>query len=347
MTDFHRVQEIRGNLNFLADRITREHFNRFPDLAKKYGESGRRRCNEDAAFHLSFLAAAADAGLEVIFTDYVAWAKTVLVARRVPESDLVENMRTVSSVLASHFGAEDAAPLVAMMDRAIAALPEMPSDVPSFIDSSTPVGQLAQRYVELLVQGDEAGANREVAAALDRGMKLFDVCSTVFQMVQQEVGRLWQLNEISIATEHFCTAVAQRTLAGVCGMRVAQPGAMRKRLAAVCAPEELHDFGLRAITDLLALEGWQTYFLGANVPATAVPQTCADRNADVLLISASLPPRIATVTEVVRLVREHPKLRDVKIIVGGRAFASSPEVWRVTGADAFATDAATIVGLLR
>ena len=64
------------------------------------------------------------------------------------------------------------------------------------------------------------------------------------------------------------------------------------------------------------------------------------------MISASLPPQIAAVTEVVRLIRANPLLDETKVLVGGRAFGSHSTLWRVTGADDFAVDVNTAVSLL-
>jgi len=130
------------------------------------------------------------------------------------------------------------------------------------------------------------------------------------------------------------------------GQSSAAAAGTRKRALAMCVPGEQHDIGLRIVTDLLALEGWQTFYLGPNVPATAAAQMCADRQIDVLLLSASLPPRLANTREVIERVRAHPALKNLRVVVGGRAFVR-PEVWRVTGADAYAADTASALALLR
>ena len=341
------ARELRRNSHLLAVELARTHFDRFPDLARRYGEYGRRRCIEDGEFHLSFLASAVDAGFDTIFLDYIAWAKTMLAARGVSPDELIEHLRSLSPLLATHLRESDVASMTSVIDRAIDELPSMPSDVPSFIDPETEVGRVASEYLSLLIDADERGANGAIARALDRGMNLVEVCSSVFEVVQQEVGRLWQLNRISVAVEHYCTQTALRTLTRICTARTVRNRDERRRVLAMCAPDEHHDLGLLALTELLALEGWQTFFLGANVPATAVAQMCSERGADVLLVSASLPTRIAGVSEVVQLVHADNRTKDIRIIVGGRAFNRNPEVWRVTGADAFAASGAAALALLR
>jgi methanogenic corrinoid protein MtbC1 len=114
----------------------------------------------------------------------------------------------------------------------------------------------------------------------------------------------------------------------------------------MCVGGELHEVGLRILTDLLELEGWQTWYLGASVPPASAVQLCVERNADVLLVSATLPPHIAAVAEAIRLFKSRPELSQARVIVGGRAFRNAPELWRRIGADGYAASADEALTLL-
>ena len=102
---------------------------------------------------------------------------------------------------------------------------------------------------------------------------------------------------------------------------------------------ELHEIGLRIITDLLEIEGWRTHFLGANVPPSAVVRMCVERTADVLLVSATIAPHIPAVADLIRQFRAQPALSSAHVVVGGRAFASDPTLARRLGADAYGASA--------
>jgi methanogenic corrinoid protein MtbC1 len=184
-----------------------------------------------------------------------------------------------------------------------------------------------------------------ITRALDAGTPLRDVYRQVFEPAQQEIGRLWQLNRITVAQEHYCTAATQHIMTQLYG-RVFAGEKRESRAVAMCVGGELHEVGLRIVTDLLELEGWQTWYLGASVPPAAAVQLCVEQRADVLLVSATLPPHIAAVTEVIRLFRARPELAQSKVIVGGRAFRSTPDLWRTIGADGYATNADEALALL-
>lgn len=321
------AEEIRTRLEETAVAITEEHFARQPEAVARYGAIGRQRCHEDARFHLQYLATALEASSDAMFLDYIGWTKVVLARRNVPERDLIENLE----ILERNVPAE----AQRFVRLAIEMLPSMSSEVESALDPRAPLWELASSYVAALLGGSRRDAQGAIDHALAQGVALRDVYRHVFEPAQQEIGRLWQLNEISVAQEHFCTAATQQIMAQLYGRMFG--GVQRDRRAvAMCVGGELHEVGLRIVTDLLELEGWQTWYLGASVPPAAAVQLCSDRHANILLISATLPPHIQAVREVIALARARPELAAMKIVVGGRAFRTASEMWRTIGADGYA-----------
>jgi MerR family transcriptional regulator, light-induced transcriptional regulator len=152
-------------------------------------------------------------------------------------------------------------------------------------------------------------------------------------------------NQISVAQEHFCTAATQQVMTQLYG-RIFGGEKRGKRAVAMCVGGELHEVGLRIITDLLELAGWQTWYLGASVPPATAVQFCADHHADVLLVSATLPPHLPGVAEVVSVFRARPELAGARVIVGGRAFRNAPGLWRTIGADGTAAGVDECLALL-
>jgi MerR family transcriptional regulator, light-induced transcriptional regulator len=332
---------IRTHLDDLAVAITDRHFARHPEVLQRYPEVGRQRCLEDARFHLQYLAVALDSGIKEMFVDYIAWAKVMLATRNVPANDLGENLRVIAGTL----GQTEYAGALGIIDAALEQLPSMPDDVPSFLDPRAPLWSTASEYLGALLRGSRGEAANVVRAALDGGTSIRDVYRHVFEPVQQEIGRLWQLNRISVAQEHYCTAATQHIMTQLYG-HIFSGEKSERRAVAMCVGGELHEIGLRIITDLLELGGWQTWYLGASVPPAAAVQLCAEQKADVLLVSATLPPHIAGVTEVIRHFRGRAELSQAKIIVGGRAFRTAPEVWRTIGADGYAANADDCLALI-
>ena len=102
--------------------------------------------------------------------------------------------------------------------------------------------------------------------AFQAGVKITDLYLQVFQRCQREIGRLWQLNHVTVAQEHYCTAATQLVMAQFYPYLFSRPKDGR-RLVATSVAGELHEVGLRIVTDLFEANGWNTAYFGANVPA--------------------------------------------------------------------------------
>jgi MerR family transcriptional regulator, light-induced transcriptional regulator len=330
---------IRVQIDDLARAIADRHFATHPELTARYPKIGRQRCLEDARFHLQYLAIALDSNSDGMFADYIAWAKVMLATRNVPVADLADNLRIMTDVLAGYGDA------VRCIRGAIELLPTMADDLPSHLDPRSPLWSLSSEYLNALLSARRGEAAAAIASALDGGVSIRDVYRGVFEPVQQEIGRLWQMNKVTVAQEHFATAATQHIMAGLYD-RIFTGARRGLRAVAMCVGGELHEVGLRIITDLLELDGWETWYLGASMPPAAAVQLCVEQNAHVLLVSATLPPHLTAVGDVIRAFRGRPELAPAKVVVGGRAFRSVPDAWRTIGADGYAWNADECIALL-
>lgn len=185
-------------------------------------------------------------------------------------------------------------------------------------------GRLARAYLEALRAADAAGAYKVATRGLDEGMSLAELYQGVVAPAMHELGRLWEKGAITVADEHLATAVTHRVLAalrppGFVSQGFEQ-GSDKPRAMLAAVQGEQHALGLRMAADLLEDAGYQTLYLGADVPSEALLQALATLSPDLLALSATMPESAQTLEEVAARVRgEHPRLR---LLVGGQASAS-------------------------
>lgn len=329
----------------LAEAVTARQYEAQPELVAKYGEAGRAKCLQDAAYHLSYLADAVAASSLSLFTDYVGWAKVMLGARGIPAADLSRNLTVMQEVVRGRLPPEASAVVDEYFDAGLSRLPSLPPSLPTLVADAAPHAGLARHYLRLLLGGERHAAGRLILDAVASGASVRDVYLHVFQTSQREIGRLWQMNQVSVAQEHYCTAATQLIMAQLYPhiFRTEKNG---RRLVATSIAGELHEVGARIVTDFCEMEGWDTYYLGANSPTPSVLQALAERKADVLAVSATMTFHVRVVEELVAAVRASQDLRGVKVIVGGYPFNVEPELWERVGADAHATDASEAVAAL-
>jgi methanogenic corrinoid protein MtbC1 len=132
-----------------------------------------------------------------------------------------------------------------------------------------------------------------------------------------EVGELWERHKISVAVEHLATAITESLLTLVYPAVFSAPHANRSGVIA-CVANEHHQIGGKMVADLLELNGWHGYFLGANMPLEDLMQMIADKQPDLVGLSLSVysnMPSLITVLDAV--TSSHPESR---VLVGGQAF---------------------------
>lgn len=203
-------------------------------------------------------------------------------------------------------------------------------------------GRVLDEYLSALLAGELEAARAVVDDALRDGASARDIYLDVLQPALYEVGRRWSRAEISVAQEHLATAATQSTLARLAGRLGDGSRAARGRVVVACAEDELHVVGLRMVADFLEAAGWDVTFVGAMTPAAGLLELAAD--AEAVALSAALPERIPMVARAVGQLRALPD--PPLIVVGGQAFAGSPERALATGADAWAADAEDAVRVL-
>jgi methanogenic corrinoid protein MtbC1 len=338
---------IESRRDALAKAIVEQQWKSRPDLEPRYGATGYSKCLEDANFHLRYLSEAIEASDPKLFVDYIAWAKVVLASRNVPSEDLANQLQVVRDVVADALPSGMREVICGYINTALSHLPQYAADVSSFLQDGEPLAEIAKSYLAALLRYERHVATQLILDAARAGTSVKDIYCHVFEPCQREIGRLWQVNMASVAQEHYCTASTQLAMALLYPRMFAEKRTRIGTLVAACVPGELHEIGSRLVCDLLEMEGWDTVYLGASVPVTALLDTVKARHPDILAISASMSFHINAVRQLILALRGSNIASMPKILVGGHAFRLAPELWRDVGADGFAKDSLETIELLK
>lgn len=327
---FMREQAMRS----VALEVTDLQYSRFPELEQRYGPEGKAKCLEDAVYHLSYLTTAAAVDDDSLFIDYVGWAKIMLAARGIPPDDLIAMLELFGEPLGRLEDQALAARILLCLEGAIAAFPTLSASAPSQIVESSTLHESAERYVAHLLAGQRNDAEVLAEELLQAGASIEDLYLGLFEPAQHEIGRLWQLNRVSVAQEHFCTAGTQAIMSRLYA-RIFTGRSSPRRIIAACAGSELHQVGLRMVSDVLEIHGWDVMYLGASVPATSLVPMVARHRPALIALSATIAVHLPLVTEIIALLRADLDLCDIPILVGGYPFSLSPSLAVKLGADGY------------
>lgn len=290
------------------------------------------------------LAAALAAGRPQFFAGHVGWLQNVLTARGQPAEALPSAVACLAKVLAAELPSESGARAADVCRVALGELERGRPALPSFLRADTPHGRLAASYLLALLEGDRVRASRQILDAVQDGVSVPDLYLRVLLPAQQEVGRMWEADEINAAEEHFATATTRAILAQ---LRPRAPMSERngKTLLAAAVTGNQHDLGLQVVADFFEMDGWKVIQLGSDVPIPDLAQAVEFYQPDLLALSASLHPQLVTLTETIQTVRRGQRGAEVKILVGGRALAEATDLAGQLGADGYAADPHAAVAL--
>lgn len=329
------IDIIRGEL---AEIITAKHFALKPELEARYGAAGRRKCEQDAAYHLSYLSEALQTNQPALFSDYVLWAKTMLAGRGIPEKDLVDNLRVIRESLAEVLPKDYRQIACEFVEHGISRLAGADETPETTFVEEHRLKTLADEYLDALLRGRRDLASRLILDAVESGTGVKEIYLHVFQTAQHEIGRLWQRNEISVAQEHYCTAATQLIMSQLYPY-IFSSARRGKTLVATCVSGDLHEIGVRMVSDFFEMAGWDTFYLGANTPVRDLLEVLKERRADMVLLSATMTFHLRFVREIIAAIRADAETKSMKIMVGGYPFNIAPGLWKEIGADGFAKDA--------
>ncbi|MFP8489218.1 cobalamin-dependent protein [Gracilimonas sp. Q87] len=322
----------------LAQEITELHFKNHPELEEKYGDKGREKYYEDIVSHINYLEQAVRVNSSALFSNYLDWARTMLKERGIPESNLIESISFMKEAIQQKLKQDDAQKLVEFIDSGLDSLQIHSSQSKTFLRDGEPLAEEAKTYLDLLLGGERKKAADLIEELAEKGESIKDIYKHIFQKTQYEVGALWQNNMISVAHEHFCTAATQLIMSNLYP-RIFSVDKKGRKLVACSVADELHEIGIRMVSDFFEMEGWDTHYLGSNMPDEHLVQLLKEEKPDILAISVTMPLHIDRATKLIKKVRENEQTADVKIMVGGYPFSIVPDLWKKIGADASAASA--------
>ena len=96
------------------------------------------------------------------------------------------------------------------------------------------------------ITGESSAVQTIVLDAVSRGLPIRDAYLRVLLPAQQEIGRLWHLNQISISEEHLVSYTTQRVMALLSTRMPRKPDNGFTAIAGSVAGN-VHDIGIRAV----------------------------------------------------------------------------------------------------
>ncbi len=328
--------KIQDSKDLLVEYIVAKQIDLQPVLSE-YNFQQKRSFYEDTEYHLSYLAESLKLNEPILFEEYIKWVKIFFSTINLPPEHIIANFKITKDALRLFLNEEDLEVALTYLDNAIDIFQSESPKFDSYILDDNPFKDIAQNYLNFLIEGNKDDAAKLIYHTLENGATIKDIYLNVFQVTQKEVGRLWQLGKIFVAQEHFITAATQFIMSRLYPYMFSNPK-QNKKICIACINGELHELGPRMIADLFELNGWDAYYFGANTPQLSLIKAIALYKVKVIAISATMTYNLSAVEELILKIRNDEAIKDVKIIVGGYPFNLTKDLWRNIGADGYASN---------
>ncbi|MFA9390387.1 MAG: B12-binding domain-containing protein [Prolixibacteraceae bacterium] len=175
---------------------------------------------------------------------------------------------------------------------------------------------LLEQYLAYLLKGNRADCSSIAHEYLAQNPSIEDLYEEIFKEALYEVGRLWENNKITVASEHMATAITEGILNELFE-QIITVKKFHKKVVVACVENEQHQVGIKMVADIFEKNGWDSYFLGTGIPTSELLKFIHEKEPDLLAISLSIYFNFNLLMKMLENIKaEFPNLQ---IILGGQA----------------------------
>jgi DNA-binding transcriptional MerR regulator len=209
--------------------------------------------------------------------------------RAYSEADVAKLLR-IKSAVSSGLSISEAAALVGGASQAPTDSPPQrgPSDQEAATHATVDhfIEEMNARLLSALVgyRREEAEGMLGRLAGIPYERRLTEV---IFPVLHQ-VGDLWERGKVTMAQEHFASAVLRDHLSWML-LQVGQRGPAAPHAVTTTFPGEAHELAALGLGVKMGLAGYRVSHLGANLPPEELGEYCQSQLPDVALVSVICP----------------------------------------------------------
>lgn len=134
--------------------------------------------------------------------------------------------------------------------------------------------------------------------------------------VLRRIGDLWAEGAVTIAQEHYASAILRTHMAGVL-VGIGAQGSAHEHAACTTFEGDMHELAALALAIQLSLEGRRVSYLGPNLPAEEAVAFCKSQNVKLLCVSVIRRPEEGALNKYLRVIAELAE-GGTRVVLGGR-----------------------------
>jgi methanogenic corrinoid protein MtbC1 len=177
---------------------------------------------------------------------------------------------------------------------------------------------ILDKYLSALLQGKRALAHEFCFQFIEDGHSIKELYEEIMKPALYEVGKLWEHNKISVATEHLATAISEGILNSLYTSII--PWQYNgKKVVLACVEKEEHQVGIKMVADVFEMNQWESFYLGTGFPSSELIKYIKDLKPDLIGISLSVYFNFSNLKQMLNDFKAEFPHTD--ILVGGQALS--------------------------
>lgn len=330
-------QNADDKLKKIARKVYEQQFVLDPKLNNYYNEQQKRAMYNDIIYNLEILVIAIKFSDDRLFRDYAIWIYQLFchliknVDRKGIRDQLILRYELLADALSTELQENELKKARMYLSDAVrVTIDEYLTPTKTLGFETRDYHAIKGGYLGFILKNDTRGALQVITAAAAAGVSIEEIYTNILQEVMHEVGNLWHQNIITIDKEHYCTSTTQIALAQFYPIIF---GSVKNgyKILTGCVGSELHEMGIRMISDLFEYHGWDSHYLGAAVPKEAILHAIKANRYDLVALSVTMPHHLPFCFEIVKAIRQQEPT--IKIAVGGRAFQVTDDLCKKWAVD--------------
>jgi MerR family transcriptional regulator, light-induced transcriptional regulator len=319
---------IKRNINELVDAVLVKVDPHYQNQNDVYIEKSRK----DIEYTILFTLECVHSKDESILIHYYTWLIETLKHYNIRQRTLFNMIDAINLVLKPYLS-EDEIHFLTQIDETV--IKDALKEVQDQTYINNPASEIFLTY---LIKKDRLGAVNYINSLIEANYDIRKIYLDIIQPSMYEIGRLWQARKLSVADEHMATVITQYVMTSLYPY-IFKSEKNGMRLVSVSLGSEQHEIGMRMVTDLFEYEGYETHYLGSNIPIQDIVNYVDIHKPNILAISITLSVHLSSLKQCVTMIRSNKNLNNMKILIGGQAISKYSDPIHTFNVDGFALNA--------
>jgi len=171
-------------------------------------------------------------------------------------------------------------------------------------------------FLNALLSGTHQKASKIIFDLLNFNNPLQDIYEKIIKNAMYKIGDYWENGTLGISSEHLSSAIVQ-AIQNELYLNITSKIKNSKKIVLTCVENEQHQIGVKMVADIFEINGWNTYFLGAGLPAKDLIVFMRDVQPDLVALSATMHYNLVKMENMIQEI--HKERPEITIFIGGQA----------------------------